>query len=276
MANVIVQPGVETIPSVADTDDLKFLEGSQTVSAGGDKSGLATGLASVQLGRGSLVQNTAADPLKADLDVSSSSHLTDERRASRPWYFWPGGGSALAKIVRVLNGGMVNLIGGGRLEQAQLRSGYINAASAVRVDAVYQCGGAITQAIHASTNTNTDIYSVRGSLTSERGFSGTCIAGPGSVLKFRRKDNSTGSMPTGGTLWVVGGKVEWGIGNLTNLYLLDGEFDISSVPADMTITNLYIMSHMKRSPNVKLKGRNATVTITNVTVWGDETTDLLL
>lgn len=275
MADVIVQPGVETIPSASAGDDLKFLEGSQTLSAGGDKSALAN-LASVQLGRNCLVQNTAADPLKADLDATSASHLTDERRAARPFYFWPGGGNALAKILRVLNGGMQNWIGGGQLEEAQIRSGYFNAASAVRVDAVRQCGGAITQAIHASTNTNTDITCTRGSFTSERGFSGTCIAGPGAVMKFRRKDNSTGSMPTGGTLWVVGGKVEWGIGNLTNLYLIDGEFDISAVPANCTITNLYIMSHMKRSDKVKLKGRNATVTITNTTVWADETTDLLL
>lgn len=276
MATVIQTPGVETVATVADTDTLQFLEGSQTLSAGGDKSGLATGLASVQLAKTCLVQNTAADPLKCDLDVSSSSHLTDERRANRPWYFWPGGGSALAKIVRVLNGGMQNLIGGGRLEQAQLRSGIINAASAVRVDAVYQCGGAMNQAIHASTNTNTDIYCVRGTFNSERGFSGTCYAGPGSVMKFRRKDNSSGSMPTGGTLIVCGGKVEWGIGNITNLYLLDGEFDISAVPADCTITNLFIFSHMKRSSGVKLKGRNATVSITNTTVWADETTDLNL
>ena len=279
MAIVTLAPGVETLAgaTLADGDTLVIADGSQTISAGGDKSTVS--LAGVRLGPRFLGRNTSADPLKTDVDSTSASSIVDERPGGMPWYTHLAGPSLLGKFLRLLNGARHHLVSGGRLEEAQVRNGILRAEASVRVDALRACGGSSSFAAHS--NAMTDAHLVRHSIESQRGFSGTWIVGPGASATFRRADNSTGTMPTGGTLIVCGGRVEWSLGNITELVLLDGEFDISGAPENLTIGTIKIMSHMKRSPKVKLQSATATVTLpstvgTNLFVWGDERTDLTL
>ena len=278
MAVVIVPPGASDISAYgADGDTIKFVEGSQQITTGYSRP--THSYAGVHLGQKCQVWNDASVPFRCDIDVAARSALVDARAGGRDFHFYPGGGDSLMKVVKGLGSARRIAMGGGRINAWEQRAGTGVVKADVRVDAISLEGGSFTQELNS--NRNTDLRLRDCSYVSQRGFSGTCDVLSGSTATFKLANSNPGSPQAGATLRVAGGKVDWLLGDITTLILLDGEFSLEDAPFDLAITTLYISSRMKRSDKVRLRSRYATVTLpstigTDLFVLGDESDDLLL
>lgn len=267
MATSSVPKGTEDITSYgADTNTLVFEKGSQKVSSGLSKTGVSLEDLFVQSAFNGTIGGGTAGPLICDVDNSSTSKIKYDASGGA-FYYQAGGGNALCRRLVHLSPGRFYFMTGGTMTDWEQVNGSGDIAAAVVVTNIFLEGGELIQKYNATANTNWEIHD--GKFTTARGFSGTGVVSGGSVLVTR--EDSAGTIPTGASLRVNGtGRVKWNGGDITSLYVYgDGGIDFWDIPANATITNLYISKRGKA--NSRLQGRDFTLTITNKRVYGDRT-----
>lgn len=278
MATVTVTPGVSSMAGYFTTngDIVKFIEGEQQLT-NCDKSGSNRIIDKVEIGELSRVFTDSADPLKFDMTTGARSGLVTRSVGSRRIHCFAAGPTNIWNVLKNLGNNFVVMLGG-RFKEYHQRSGEGLANVSSRVDAAYILGGNYRQQLNA--NLNTDLILKLCSFVSERGFSGTCTVLRGAKAIFKRADNSTGTMPTGGVLKVLGpGDCEWCLGDLDELWWLDGDFTLRNAPEDFAIGILHITAENKKKLLEQLKSANCNVTLpsvvgTDLFVYGDEKDDL--
>lgn len=211
--------------------------------------------------------------------TSSRANFITRSVGTRRFFGGAKGAKNLWQVLKVL-GNQGFTFTEGRLRELHQRTAEFVANASGRLDAAFVLGGNFRSMLHATTNTHTDLIFKMCSATTERGFSGTCQVLRGAKVLFKRADNSTGTIPTGNILKILGpGECEWCMGNIAELHWLDGDFTIRNAPEALTIAKLYITYDNKKKLLEQLKSANATITLpsvvgVNLFVYGDETDDL--
>lgn len=264
MADRYVPKGTTDLGTITinSADSLFFGEGEQTVSSGTNLSALAAGLVDVTVNRaftGNIV----------DLRLDITNLL---------WYDAGGGsmsiiadGTATEIIAKVWHTGLGTLTfkTAGTVTNWEQISGTGYVEDTGIVTNVRLGGGVLNQKYHATANTAWTISG--GILVTGRGVSGTANIGGGTVIV--RREDSSATVPTGGTLNIVGpAKVVWQGGNITALNLLhpDAVFDPSQAPAAFTITDMTGFAKAIRRSGLPtgaagtiINKNNRTITLTN-------------
>jgi hypothetical protein len=264
MATVTIPPGnLNPGALIANQDLVNIVEGEQEfVTAGNlNLSGFADGLNRFVIGARSRVKNSAAVPWRFDCDYGTNPYVLIA--GGGPHYLWPDGGSDLFTRLKMISPGRLFLVGGGTVTHTEQRSGILDINAAVVATNLRLFGGQCVQGYNATANTAW-LVGPGANLTTERGFSGTSIVYGGRVSA--KISDSSGTLPTGGTLQVFGGEVEWMMGDISRveLYGPDAVLDLSKAPKDMTITTLIMDSWAKRNPRNKFVSQHAAVTLPSV------------
>lgn len=261
MATVIVPKGTTDLSglTITDEDNLHFVEGGQVVSEGLTESGLATGLTFLRVFptfAGS-VGGAAHGAFKADIITA-----LEYNAGGGSFYYEPSGAADSCAKLMVAGSGRFYATGGGTIVEAQVDNAYLSIAAAVLATNIRQGGGTIEQLYNATANTDWTIDG--GVFRTGRGFSGTARISGGAEIVVAREDSSS-TLPTGGTGILGDGRVKWRGGNAGTWYVgRNAMLDLSEAPADMTIT---VVGHAKAIARSILKSRHATVTAT-VTEYG--------
>lgn len=248
--------------SSLNTNTLFIGEGSQTVTNGLDQSGLADGIGSIFVSDRASVsfRGSAGEYLKAGISGVFLSKANGGRV-----YYTPLGSGTVTTCARIKWLGLAELYlgGGGTAVNLEVASGTAYVTETTNVTNMYIDGGGVTQEYKSTANTTVWLGN-GGTLLSGRGWSGTMIMGGGSQASFEVLQTS-GTLPTGGTLTIGSGRFRWRGGNITTINAIgDAILDFSDAPSDLTITNLNATAGvLKRS---RLKSRFATVTVTNLAV----------
>ena len=272
MATVIIPPGTANpVPLIADGDKVHLIEGEQDYSGTSlDLSALANGLNLLKFGKLCRVKNSASNPWKVDVDQGTNPHVLVA--GGGPHYFHPGGGSSLITRFKMLAPGRAFFIGGGTVTNFEQRSGISDFSSAVIATNAYLGGGQCTIASNATAITLLEVGPGASAIIKRSITTGTFFGGNVAC----KADDSSGTLPTGGTIKNYGADVTWMFGAITSLELRgpNATFDISNAPKDFSIGTLIIDSWAKRNPKNKLVSQHAVITLPTPTVRFDETDDL--
>lgn len=243
--------------TIADTDSLFFMEGSQQITAGGNLSALTEGLSSIVGGESFFghVFGGSYGALRCDVDADAPEEVIWDAPGSITLY--PGGDESLVKKI-TQSAGLVNVQTGGTVTNWEMMGGTGYATGDVIVTNVRMQGGNYRQGYHATGNT--DVWLSSGAtFRSERGFSGVAYVAQGAEAIWRREDASA-TVPTGGTSY-ISGHVEWFGGNVGTIYLMHpkASIDMSGVFADATVT---VYGYAEAIRNSRFEAKNRAVTIT--------------
>jgi len=235
MATFYLPKGVTDLGTLTLTDsfDLVIGEGGQTIDAGLDQSGLATGghLIEVQAAfQGDI--GTAGSPLRVDMDAGSAPKIQYNAQGGT-FYYYPGGASLSATEIEVLGRGNLVLSTGGTVVSLEVGNGTAYIPDTVNVTNLRMAGGTVTQLYKATANTAWHIDG--GVLNTGRGFSGTAYVMGGAEVTVKRTDTGA-TLPAGGTLIVADGRVKWVGGAVTVILGARGMIDLSEVPNAAAIT----------------------------------------
>lgn len=266
MAIIILPKGTTDLGTLAslNNNDLRIVEGSQTVSAGLDQSALAADVESITIGERAAVSFRGTSG--AFLKCSIGTQFLIQSAGGRIYYTPVGAGTTTtcAKLKNI-GGAQVFLAGGGTVVDLEIAGqGLVDIADDVNVTNLYMDGGSCNQLYKSTLNTNWVIGA--GSLTTGRGWSGTARISAGATVNVSREDTSS-TLPTGATLNMGGGALTWRGGDITTINA-DGDamLDFGDAPYDLTIGTLNTTwSVVKRS---RFKSKFATVTITTLNVRG--------
>jgi hypothetical protein len=254
-----VPPGTTSLASYgANGDVLVFSEGDQTVSAGLDKSGLAEGFAGIEFGSGWRGVISAASPLLCDVDNGAGAYVSILSSAALIC-ITPKGDDNLIHRLRLLGSATCQLVGAqGTVTRAEVAAGRLVVSEQVTVTNLDTVGGTVTAYYHASPAAVFTTVNVNGgSVHSGRSFTTAKVSA--GLLNVGREDSSL-TLPTGGTLEITGGKVIWRGGNITTLVVRGtGVFDASMATQPFTISSLEVDATAKR--NSKFQSPNATITL---------------
>ncbi len=266
MADYYLAKGVTDLGTlgagVLNTNNLFIGEGSQTVTTGLDQSALATGIAKIEVQKGSAVsmKGTSGAFLKAA--VTTEILLKGQ---GGEWYYTPTGTGA-ARIRNI--SGMRLFLGSGtaavaRLEVANTAS--VSCDDTTLITSLYQVGGS-TEILYNATNVTLGQIN-GGYLSSGRNFDTLNVNGNSQVVLKREDTSATVPTATSITLNGPGAKLKYCLGNVTNLYVWGGAcWDASDIPKGITVTNIYIDAASLAASVTR--GRSFTAAYTNVYVYG--------
>lgn len=274
MATIFVPKGTTDISGlgIASGDYLMFNEGSQTITAGLDLSGLAAGLIGIGVGPAFTGWiGTGSSSLRCDVDAGAPNEVLYQAGGGG-MYLRPGGGHSLVTKVTHMGIGTIHLTSGGTVTNLEQVRGTTYVPDVVAVTNIFCSGGQIIQAYSGTANTSWRVAG--GSLVTGRGFSGTARIGRNSHVIVRREDSST-TLPTGGT-WEIAGRddgrhaVEWHGQNVGTVTLLDerASIDMSNVFVDASITILGPAAALRRC-RLESKYKHVTITATMTSYGGD-------
>lgn len=263
MATRYIGKGVTDLSTVGitDTDTLYSSEGGQTYSAGTNLSALTQGLTAWYVeerftGNG----GTPGSPIRVDFDAGIGQFSYAAGGGS--WYYYPGGDESLCNEIEQLGRGRLFLSTGGTVTALEQANGYVYIPDTVAVTNFRQTGGECDQ-LYSST-LNTTWFIDGGLFRTGRGFTGTSYVGGGANVIVSREDTSS-TLPTGGTLVVGDATVKWRGGNITAVVLASAGamLDLSEAPNAATIAVSGTAKALARS---KLSSKYATLTV-NVTEY---------
>ena len=267
MAQIILSKGVETVPTVSDTDDFLSKEGAQTVTAGTDLSGLATGVANFTVLSG--ISTTSTDPFHMAVTGTYRNAGTGGTIYVRPK------GTGADDINRAIHSGAgtTHFVTGGAVDSLDVLAGTVRIDAAVDVNTLNQTGGTVVQHYNATENDTWRILG--GQLNTERGLGGSGVIGEDAtvIVKKRNTDNTPPIHDTG-TL-TIQGKLYWNGGNMNTVEVLgNGMIDLSGVDQDITIASMTMTAAARQRSILESRNPSVAVTITTLTVvGGDAETD---
>lgn len=209
-------------------DTLYFSEGGQTINAGTDLSALAA-MAAVYVEPRCAVSIATGVVLKADITLFQFS------LGGGSWYYQPGGPTTTCTTLIHNGTGRIYVVGGGTVTNYEQDGSYGWIAAEVVATHVRQASGQLDQLYNATANT--DWFVTGGVFNTGRGFSGTSYVGGGAQVNVSREDTSA-TLPTGGTLNLGDAYVNWRGGNITAVNLIgnSGVLDLSNAPNAITAT----------------------------------------
>lgn len=231
MASVYVPKGTTDLSGlgIANGDSVYIMEGDQSIVSGTNLSGLTT-LVDVVVGPG-FTGNIV------DLQCDLSGVFRYEAGGGSCSLIANGTSTEIIAKVEAVGYGRLELKTAGTFTEVQVGSGDVLIRDAVDVTNIRQTGGKVQQYYKSTANTGLTIAG--GTFLSGRGFSGTANISGGTAI-FRREDSSA-TVPTGGTLNLTGNpRLKWVGGNITALNLLSPNVwpDFTEIVAALTITDL--------------------------------------
>lgn len=264
MATVYLPPGnLNPAALIGNQDLFNVVEGEQEfVTANNlNLNSLTDGLNRFVIGAKARVRNSAAVPWRFDCDYGTNPYVL--LAGGGPHYIWPDGGHDLITRLKMIMTGRAFLIGGGTVTHIEQRAGILDINAAVAATNLRLFGGQCVQGYSATANTSW-LVGPGANLITERGVSGTGIVYGGRVSA--KIADSSGTLPTGGTLEIYGGEVEWMMGDISRveLYGPNAVLDLSKAPKDMAITTLIMDSAAKRNPRNKFVSQHAAITLPSV------------
>ncbi len=283
MATVILPAGTVTLSgclsgaSIVSGLNLRTIlvqGGGQVVTNALDQSGLVSGLTMIDVQPGSSIsiQSSAGGALKAT--VQSMIRLKGSGGTLKYTPITTGGHSC----DRLLNigGNNVQLVSGSTAPVVKLEQNapgtQIDVDDSTLVTTLVCVNGSIDQQYNATGNTSW--YISGGSLTTGRGWSGTARIGGGQV-SVSRTDNNITSLPSGATLEMGGGSLQWRGGNITTINCTGGMLDFRYVPKAMTISTLVVTADVVKRSFFKSIGATNLVTISSLTILGGDVDSIL-
>lgn len=246
----------------SDTNELHFVEGGQTVSAGLNKSALTEGFSKIFVAETFTgVIGGATGALLADVD--SGAGLFKYHAGGGACYYTPQGDNNLCLELEIVTAGTFYLVSSGTVTKLGIARGTLVTPDGVVVTSHYQTGGTTTQGYNATVNTN--LWVGGGQFNSGRGFTTAYVNDANAI--FKREDTSA-TVGAGGTLTIGKGYAKWCGGNITTVNLVhpDARIDLSEAPADLTITTLNGFAQAISKSKLVSKGATVTISTTNTLV----------
>ena len=236
MADVLVEDSA-SLGTVANTDSIYVVSGTQDIVTNVDQSALAGGLTIVDVApRFTASFGTLSVPFKADIDQGSGIFRF---AGSGQCFYHAGGGSAVCTKLRVLNGTM-NLITGGTITTAECMRGRMISAAAVTITTLL-VGGADVRIEGTTGTASTTVEMTDGSLYMRKG-----IAGGGTLSMYGGElviDCGTNTIPT---LNIYGGTLHLrNCGTITTMNLVKGDSAKIVVARPITITTLNVWASVR-------------------------------
>ena len=231
MADFYIAKGVTDLSTASITNgaSVYFMEGEQTVTAGMNLSALTT-LVDIIFGPG-FAGNVP------DLQFDSSGTVRYEASGGSVGLIADGTATEIIAKVEHMGFGRLTAKTAGTITEWQQGRGIGVIQDSVIATNIRMSGGQLKQYYKSTANTGWTISG--GTFHTGRGFSGTANVTGGTVIV--RREDSSATVPTGGTLNISGpAKVKWCGGNITALNLLtpDSRVDFTEVVAALTITDI--------------------------------------
>jgi hypothetical protein len=236
-----VPKGTTDLTSLTIVDDglLIFSEGDQEVTAGTNLSGISAGMAGIYFGEEAQIKISAANAIQADVDNAATITpvLLYESHGGQVW-IRPNGGHSVVTRANHLGGGFMGFTGGGTVTTHEQSGGTSHFTGDVSLTNCYHISG--DKKIKYKATAVTLLHQSGGTLLCEREVTTGLLTGGTSVFRL---ENTSATVPTAGTLTVVGNhRCTWQLGGITTL-VVEGPsavFDISNIKAAITIGSITV------------------------------------
>lgn len=262
MAIVRIGKGVTDLTGlIADTNEVHFVEGSQTVNAGLNQSALTEGSARVVVAR-TFTGNIGGSGGALRMDVDSGNGIFEYNAGGGSCWYQPNGDDNLCKDMRLTGAGSMYLVNGGTVTELGIAKGYLSVADSVVVTNLRASGGSTV--VGYSATAITELHAGGGQIISQR----SCTTGVfNNVAAVFKREDTSGTVGTATTIRIGNARVKWCLGNITTVELNhpDAFIDLSEAPADLTITTL--KGFGQAIAKSLTKSKLATVTISTTTPY---------
>lgn len=238
---------------IAVSNLVRFMEGSYTVSTGGNLSALA-GLSEVFVGIAASPNFPATNPLRTAVNAGTPNTF---KHAGGGTMYINADGSGTDSITTFQGVGTATcyFVTGGTLTNFEIGSGTYWVSADVAVTTMWVMGGETTLVYSATRMTTLNMGG--GNVTSGRGISTTLNLG-GGRLRIRR-ENTTSTLPNcsgAGTCNLFGGMLDYAGGKFFQsgtINVLGGVLNMSDVPISISAGTLNITAQSRKLSTLESK-----------------------
>lgn len=234
MADIIVDT-TDTIPAVANLDNVYFVKGGTNVTAGLDLSALLEGVTNIYVARdwtGNI--GSSSTSLKTDVDGAATSVFRYGAGGGACWYT-PNGDNNLATLVRNVGKGTLTVNGTGTLTTFEAGNGQTILGGNITATTIRIGGEGKVDLQSTSGTAPTTVEITGGFFKTARGATTLSIYGGAAVVEAATNAITTINY-AGGNLFLAQS------GTITTLNILAGNASSIRVGRPLTITNTVIWS----------------------------------